>query len=577
MALLWLALGLWGYTDYYPHLDFTDRFYIALGLFRDTTTIYHPKNGPPFPWPLQVSRFLAPFTLVLAGLSAIVAVFTEQFNWLRIRWFYRGHLVVCGLGQFGLRLATAFDDQGKRVVVVDQAPRSLALSRCRERFIPVLTADATDPEVLRRAGGGRAKQVVAVCGDNNVNAEIGMVVQRHFRGGRRRLECFVHVDDDQLCQMLEQSSLTRHGNVDHLEPVKQQVRISYVNVLRSGPLALLRTFPNSFVEHDGRAPHLIVVGDDRVGLLLVVGAVRKWWFDHRGDDSHLQLTVIAPDAKNRAESLRRQYPHFDDACRLITHELDFADSGMESIPSLERDDAWQLTTVFVTYPAERDSLQATMRLISELPRHVPIVVVTAGELGTTTLLDTMASNLNLPNVSTFALLDHVCQPEVFVNNLTAQIAQALHEKFLEDRRRDGTFDSGISTHHPWEQLDEASRESSFDQATRYDDRLKTAGYAVEPTGEWDVALPPFTRDEVETMAKTEHERWCEERRASQWVYNSVRDDVRKHHPDLKPWDDLTESARDKDRDIVRELPEVLARYGLAIVRSPKSNSSRTLP
>jgi len=564
-ALLWLVLGLWGYTDYYPHLGFADRFYIALALFRDSTTIYHPRTGPPFPWPLEVSRFLAPLTLVLAGLSAVAAVFTEQFTWLRIRWLYRRHLVVCGLGQFGLRLATAFDDRGRRVVVVDWAPSSMALSRCRERFIPVLTADATDPEVLRRAGVRRARHLVAVCGDNGINAEIGMAAKRYFGNRRQRLECFVHVDDDQLCQVLEQSKVMPHWPLSGEDAQRLQVSISYVNVFRSGPLALLRAFPESFVERDGRAPHIIVVGDDRLGLLLVGGAVRKWWFDYRGQNMYLQLTVIASDAEERARSLRAQYPHFDEGCRLVTHAFNFTESRLSSIPALERDDGWQLTTVFVTYSDEREGLQATLRLMRELPHHVPIVVVTTGQTGTATLLDTMASDLALPNVSTFPLLDRVCQPEVFVNNLTTQIAQAMHEKFLEDRKRDGTFDAGSPAHQPWDTLDDTFRESSFDQAFHYGDRLRKAGYSVEWIDEWDVAMPSFADDEVEAMAETEHRRWRDERWASGWMYAPVRDDARKRHPDLKPWAELPESDRDKDREIVRELPEVLARHGLAIV------------
>ena len=104
--------------------------------------------------------FLAPLLLIFAGLSALVALFSPQFNRLRIRLLYRRHLVVCGLGQFGLRLASAYDDMHRRVVVVDANPDSLALSRCRERFIPVLIGDATDPEVLRGAGLTKARHLV---------------------------------------------------------------------------------------------------------------------------------------------------------------------------------------------------------------------------------------------------------------------------------------------------------------------------------------------------------------------------------------------------------------------------------
>ena len=217
-----------------------------------------------------------------------------------------------------------------------------------------------------------------------------------------------------------------------------------------------------------------------------------------------------------------------------------------------------MRTVFVTYADERASLAATMRLSKELPDDVQIVAVTTRQTGTATMLDTMDADLALPRVRTFHLLDSVCQPEVFMNNVTEQIAQALHENFLEDRRHDGTFDPGKLTHRSWERLAESYRESNRDQAVRYHERLGRAGYRVDLTDEWDVVGPAFSEQEIEDMAETEHRRWCEERTAAGWVYDPVHDEARQRHPDLRPWSELGEVSKNKDREIVRELPQVLA-------------------
>lgn len=55
------------------------------------------------------------------------------------------------------------------------------------------------------------------------------------------------------------------------------------------------------------------------------------------------------------------------------------------------------------------------------------------------------------------------------------------------------------------------------------------------------------------MAKMEHERWCEER----------ADEGR---PDLVPWSKLREDRREIDRRMVRRIPMLLDRVGLAVVR-----------
>jgi len=568
LALLCLGLGLWGYTELYPTLAFVDRLYAALALFRDNTVIYSGVRSasvvvPPFPWPLEVARWLAPLTLVLAGLSAIFAVLQEPFTRLRVRGLYRRHLVVCGLGQLGLRLASSFQARGERVVVVDWNPSSVALSRCRELSIPVLAGDATDPEVLRQSGVERATRIVAVCGDNSVNDRIGVAAKRvvmaneRARNRRRRLDCFLHVDDDQMCERLEQSSL--------VDTNKRVVTLNYVNVFRSGGLALLGEFPSSFTERDGRAPHVIVVGTDRVGLLLVVGAVREWWFDHRENGLRLELTLVATDAKQRIHALHRRYPHFDEACHLTAVSCDPADPTSPDLPALVLKDDWGQTTVFVSYADERASLEAVMQLASSTPSRVPIVALTTGQTGPVTLLDRAATQLHLSNVTTFPLLDRLCRPEVFVNSVTEQMAKALHGNYLRHRRLDGTYDPARESHKPWDVLKETFREANRDAATYLSARLDEAGYSVQVSDDWAVALPVLSDEEIDRLAASEHQRWCEERRAGGWTLGSVVDVQQKRHPDLVPWSELGETRRELDHEAQRELPTLLARYGLAIV------------
>jgi hypothetical protein len=73
-------------------------------------------------------------------------------------------------------------------------------------------------------------------------------------------------------------------------------------------------------------------------------------------------------------------------------------------------------------------------------------------------------------------------------------------------------------------------------------------------------------EEIDRLAASEHQRWCEERRADGWTPGSVIDLQQKRHPDLVPWSELGESRRELDHEAQRELPALLARYGLAIVR-----------
>jgi hypothetical protein len=66
-----------------------------------------------------------------------------------------------------------------------------------------------------------------------------------------------------------------------------------------------------------------------------------------------------------------------------------------------------------------------------------------------------------------------------------------------------------------------------------------------------------------------------ERALGGWVFGEPRSNTAKRHPDLVPWEELTEPSREKDREAVTAIPGLLADVGLAVVRvSPNSGTSR---
>jgi hypothetical protein len=76
----------------------------------------------------------------------------------------------------------------------------------------------------------------------------------------------------------------------------------------------------------------------------------------------------------------------------------------------------------------------------------------------------------------------------------------------------------------------------------------------------------FTDDEIQQLAQMEHERWMQERRAEGKVYGPIR--AGNQHPDLVDWQYLSDTAQDKDRDAIRELPAILGEAGFQIIRLP---------
>lgn len=55
----------------------------------------------------------------------------------------------------------------------------------------------------------------------------------------------------------------------------------------------------------------------------------------------------------------------------------------------------------------------------------------------------------------------------------------------------------------------------------------------------------------------EHARWAAHRYLNGWQYGEVRDDARKLHPSLVGWEYLGEDEKQKDRNTVLRLPQIL--------------------
>lgn len=86
----------------------------------------------------------------------------------------RGHVLIVGLGQVGMRLAICLRELGIPVIVVERDPVAVNLRLARTAGIPVFAGDGHDVSVLRRVGIARARAVAAVASADLDNIEVAI-------------------------------------------------------------------------------------------------------------------------------------------------------------------------------------------------------------------------------------------------------------------------------------------------------------------------------------------------------------------------------------------------------------------
>ncbi|MEW6366036.1 MAG: NAD-binding protein [Acidobacteriota bacterium] len=570
-ALTVFTLGL-GCVGFHGHFELTgeyrspgDLLYLSLQLF----TLESGSIVPPIPWQLQIARLLAPAIAVYTAVQALLALFHEQLQLLRVR-FVKNHVVICGLGQRGLHLAQGFRDRGYRVVVVEHDEDDPLIGSCRERGAIVLMGDARDPAILRKARVHRAAYLVAVCSDDGINTEVAIQAEKLVRSRRGSvLATFIHIEDVELCSLLRERGLAS-------EEISS-FRLEFFNILETGARLMLDHFPalerppgEEVPDSPAAPPHIVVIGLGKMGRSLVVEAGRRWWLRHSSDGSRLRITALDNAADTKKAVLCIRYPQLDRACDITPFQIDLSSIEFERgdfifAPGSRCD----VSIVYLCFDDDVHALAAALSLHQRTREYrIPIIVRMSHDGGLASLMQPLAGGPGtFEDLHAFGMLERACTPELLLSGTHEQLAQAFHEQYVVGREKAGDTPQTNKAMVPWHALPEGLKESNRRQADDVAVKLKAVGCRIMPLADW--AQPPLelTREEVELLAKMEHARWCDERRTAGWRYAPPpKNEAKKTSPYLAAWGELDEKTKDIDRDAMRSIPATLARAGFQTYR-----------
>ncbi|HEY5472827.1 MAG TPA: RyR domain-containing protein, partial [Candidatus Limnocylindrales bacterium] len=413
----------------------------------------------------------------------------------------------------------------------------------------------------------RARYLFAVAGDDGRNADIaiGAGILAAGRSGPP-LTCFVHVMDDKLSDVLRQAGLARRGG---------GLRVEYFNVAELGAPTLLADYP-AFDDQGNTPlgpPHIVVVGLGEMGTRLIVHAARRWRSIPGTRGKKLRVTAVDLQADTRVALLHERLPRLAGVCELRPCRMDLDSAEFERADFLfGRRGKSDVTGVYVCVGDDAVGLSAALHLRHRLgDRNVPIVVRTTQEGGVAALLGGEGGGETYGNLRVFGLLDLVCRPDVLLAGQNEAVARAIHENYVSNRRREGQSVETNPSMVDWEQLPETLKESNREQATDIARKLKVIGCDIAPMTDWDAEPPAFTADEIELLARMEHDRWWKEREAAGWRLAAARSESRKESPYLVPYEDLPADVKEIDRATVRAVPAFLAEVDFAVVRVRRGN------
>ena len=169
-------------------------------------------------------------------------------------------------------------------------------------------------------------------------------------------------------------------------------------------------------------------------------------------------------------------------------------------------------------------------------------------------------------------------PSTLLRNVE-KLALEIHKQYIEtatneynEKRDKGEIDAEAERDFkektkPFDQLSSHLKLANIRQARSIPRKLNLIGCELAALSDKREAITKFSEEEVLDLAIYEHDEWCEEKIGQGWTYGEVRDDDNLIHDCLVPWDDLTPEVQQYDIDPVENIPNLVDKIGLKIVRS----------
>ncbi|TFH54312.1 MAG: hypothetical protein E4G89_00250 [Methanothrix sp.] len=553
IAALGLIALVLGYIGFEKHFDIYgvvyspfDLLYASLQLF----VIGAPIEIGPIPIELELARYLAMAVAFYTVSTALMVILNEQVQSLRLK-IIRDHIVICGLGHKGSHLLKKLNESGEQVVVIECDDTNNMLKTCKEQGTIVLSGDAEDKELLRKAGVHNAKYIVSFCGDDSTNIQVAIQSRELAIGRSKMLTCIASINDPHFSQIL--------GGLEIEMEKNNFFRLEFFNIFDIGVRTLLKQYPPCDNLHT--IPHILVVGLGDIGENLIVQLARKWRLKHMELGKRICITLIDKNAESIKESVYSRYPQLEKVCEVVALKLNIESSEFYQSKLLLESQDRNITSVYICLNEDYLGMPVALMLRKQLrDEKIPIIVQTNQDSGMVTLLE----GEGFENLHVFGLLDRACEPDLVLGGIREILARAFHEEYLIHQKEIDADPSLNPSNVIWDELAEDLKESNKFQADHIGIKLKAIDCGIEPLIDWDAESFEFTPVEMELMAEMEHERWVEERLELGWVYGEKKDE--KKSPYLVPWEQLSDKIKEYDRVFIRKLPALLAHTGFQIYR-----------
>jgi hypothetical protein len=544
IGLIVLILGLISNFLAYPAnnlIAIFDNLSRTIQLFIPEQDLLQVPDGA---WYLALAKFLGTVVAFMIIAQVIFQIFINQYQIWRLQ-HKKNHILILGFQQCGQQFALAALAQGKQVIAIE-----LQINHQQQAFImqnnniSLLVANPTDKATLLQAAAHQAERIIFTNKNNLLNIQglknLQQILQQQATTTK---SAHIQIQDPNLLESLKQDSqfLKQQQNLKLITFNKQ--RLTARRLLLSQPL-----YQYADMRGQDRIRVAIFGYNHQAQQLLLQLASSSYYRDFKVPE----ITIIDSQAQQRRQQIISRYPGLQDSqiCKLTTIDFDINTQtpDAEFLQKLDQGNSaygQNLTAIILCHEQDNQNITASLQLRIKIQQTrialAPIYVSMTQDL------DALSINTDqTPNFET--VLQHfgqqTCSWQEIVEASSDKLAKFIHKAY-NARYGNGT---------KWQDLTETYREANRGAADHITVKLASLGYFIpQDPSNWSQQVDLTANQEL--LAKLEHNRWYAERRLNGWQYGPKRDDNRKIHPCLIPYEQLPETEKQKDRTNIQDLQD----------------------
>jgi len=561
LAVGTLIIGFWGFWVYesrsnpgIPPDPLTVLYHTSQLLIGHGVHLEHK-----IPLILHLGRILGIAFIFSVGLAAFFLFFRQEVMLYRLRFKRRKkHVVICGLGDLGLRLANTARKNGKLVVGVEKKEANSSLEQARKSGVLVFEGDATDASMLKKARADKASYVIACCDEDETNIAIVARMETMMRASMRKskLNCRLLLRSGHLRDVLIESYLKGIRQL----PANFEINYRDLDYHKNIARKCLNDFPLDFkqIKTDTKERvHVIIVGFDRMGEEVLLQVARQGHYANAiACESRLKVTLMDSRIQSKFKGFKARYNKIEWIC-----EVDCVPSF--NYKQIEASDE-ELVTIYLCFEKEtvdgksfiaddnRNIIAGVDLLQLNKDKPVQVLVYQSTHAGLSALIPSRQVPGIFPKIGAFGMPEDIYTWDLIIHETQDRMAKMIHENYLITAGKVKGSDSRKPSDE-WDNLSEDLQESNRQVSDHIHVKLRTIGIHDREKLPGKVGRIEISDSDVLLLAQMEHKRFCAERWLAGWEYADETDRENKLNSNLKCWDELSKEIKKYDEDQVRSI------------------------